>query len=81
MDLHWDSIYSMFDGKIKGVPVLSILGCLNDNYEGGSLIFIENTKINLKAGDIMVFPSTFMYPHRVEAITKGVRYSFVSWAA
>lgn len=81
MDLHCDHIYSMFDGKIKGIPVLSVLGALNDDYEGGELIFFENTKINLNAGDIMVFPSNFLFPHRVEKVTRGARYSFVSWAA
>jgi len=81
MDLHCDHIYSMFDGKVKGVPVLSVLGALNNNYEGGELVFFENTKIELRAGDIMVFPSSFLFPHRVEPVRQGVRYSFVSWAA
>jgi len=79
MKLHCDHIHSMFDGTRKGVPVLSILGCLNDDYEGGDLIFWEQEKIELKAGQIMIFPSTFMYPHKVTEVTKGIRYSYVSW--
>ena len=80
MKLHCDHIHSMFDGNRKGVPTLSILGSLNDDYEGGELIFWESHKIELKAGSIMIFPSNFMYPHKVVEVTKGTRYSYVSWA-
>mgnify|MGYP001213588018 CR=1 FL=1 len=34
----------------------------------------------LKKGDVVIFPSNFMYPHRVEKVTKGTRYSFVTWS-
>ena len=37
-------------------------------------------EIKLKTGDILMFPSNFMYPHEVTECTKGTRYSFVSWA-
>ncbi len=80
MKLHCDHIHSMFDGTRKGIPVLSILGALNDDYEGGDLIFWESETIKLKAGSIMIFPSNFMYPHKVTEVTKGTRYSYVSWA-
>lgn len=79
MALHCDHIKSMFDGNRKGIPTLSVLGALNDDYEGGDLLFWGNEKIELKAGQIMIFPSTFMYPHMVTTITKGTRYSYVSW--
>ena len=80
MKLHCDHIHSMFDGERKGIPTLSILGSLNDDYEGGDLLFWGGEKIELKAGQIMLFPSTFMYPHTVTTVTKGTRYSYVSWA-
>ncbi len=79
MEKHCDHIHSIFDGERKGIPVLSVLGALNDNYEGGDLLFWDDQKIELKAGAIMVFPSNFMYPHRVSEVTKGTRYSYVSW--
>ena len=79
MKLHCDHIHSMFDGERKGVPTLSILGSLNDDYEGGDLVMWETDKIQLKAGSIMIFPSNFMYPHRVDEVIKGTRYSYVSW--
>lgn len=80
MKLHCDHIHSMFDGNRKGIPTLSILGGLNDDYEGGDLVFWESEKIVLKAGQIMIFPSNYMYPHKVIEVTKGTRYSYVSWA-
>jgi predicted 2-oxoglutarate/Fe(II)-dependent dioxygenase YbiX len=79
MKKHCDHIHSVFDGKIKGIPTLSIVGLLNDNYEGGDFIMWDDKKIELSQGSIMIFPSNFMYPHKVTPITKGVRYSFVSW--
>ena len=80
MTKHIDHIKSLFDGERKGIPVLSIIGALNNNYTGGELIFFDNHQIKLKEGDILLFPSNFMYPHLVKPITKGKRYSFVSWS-
>ena len=80
MALHCDHIHSMFDGQRKGVPMLSVLGSLNDDYKGGELVFWNDTAIDLRAGEIMIFPSNFLYPHEVKPVTEGTRYSFVSWA-
>jgi len=76
---HCDHIHSLFDGQIKGVPILSIVGVLNDNYEGGEFIMFKNKKIKLLTGDLLIFPSNFLYPHRVDPVKKGTRYSYVSW--
>ena len=80
MTKHIDHIKSLFDGERKGNPTLSLIGALNDNYSGGELIFFDDYKITLKEGDILLFPSNFMYPHKVKPVTKGKRYSFVSWS-
>ena len=79
MRMHHDHIQSLFDGKLKGIPIISIVGLLNDDYEGGEFM-CRGKKIKLMRGDILLFPSNFMYPHEVKEITKGVRFSFVSWA-
>lgn len=79
MKIHCDHIHSMFDGNRKGVPILTILGALNDDYEGGELIMWNDTQLELKAGQVMMFPSNFLYPHEVKLVTKGTRYSYVSW--
>ena len=79
MAAHVDHIHSLFEGQRKGIPILSVLGVLNDDYVGGEFIFFDDYKINFKQGDIVIFPSNFMYPHRVEPVKKGTRYSFISW--
>jgi hypothetical protein len=76
---HIDHIQSLFDGSKRGIPFLSILGILNDNYKGGEFIMFGNKEIKLKQGDLLIFPSIFLYPHRVNPVKKGIRYSFVSW--
>jgi predicted 2-oxoglutarate/Fe(II)-dependent dioxygenase YbiX len=77
---HCDHIHSLFDGQRKGIPTMSALGLLNDDYEGGELVFFGDTVLPFKVGEIIVFPSCFLFPHRIEPVTKGTRYSFVSWA-
>ena len=76
---HYDHINSIFDGQNKGIPVLSYVGNLNEDYTGGDLV-ICGKSMNLKTGDICIFPSCFLYPHEVTELKKGIRYSFVSWA-
>jgi|TARA_A100000171_G_scaffold22840_1_gene21244 predicted 2-oxoglutarate/Fe(II)-dependent dioxygenase YbiX len=63
---------------------LSIIINLNDTYEGGDLIFTnqqnkEIKRLKLDKGSIVFFPSNFMYPHSIQPITKGERYSIVAW--
>jgi len=76
---HCDHIHDIFDGERKGIPILSILGTFNNDYEGGDFIMWGDQKIDMPAGSVLVFPSNFMYPHCVTKITKGTRYSFISW--
>lgn len=66
---------------------ITIIVNLNNDYDGGDFIFfnpinkkdiIHREKLN--KGTILIFPSNFLYPHSVEPITKGNRYSLVSWA-
>ena len=76
---HVDHIHSIFDGENKGVPIISVVGLLNDNFVGGEFIFNDEHTIKLKQGDILLFPSNFIYAHRVNDIEEGIRYSFVSW--
>ena len=79
MENHCDHIQSLFDGERKGIPILSLIGILNDDYEGGELIMCGDKKIDTKKGDLIIFPSNFLYPHEITPVTKGVRYSYVSW--
>jgi predicted 2-oxoglutarate/Fe(II)-dependent dioxygenase YbiX len=79
MENHCDHIHTMFDGTRRGIPTLTVMAALNDNYQGGELVMFEDQIIKLVAGDVIVFPSNFLYPHKIEPVTSGVRYSFVSW--
>jgi hypothetical protein len=76
---HCDHIHDIFDGTIKGVPILSIVGVLNEGYEGGEFVMFDDKVVELNKGDMLVFPSCFLYPHMVKELLSGVRYSFVSW--
>ena len=79
MPLHCDHIHGIFDGNKKGVPILSVLASLNDGYEGGELIMFKDTVIPMEKGAVVIFPSSFMYPHKVSPVIKGVRHTCVSW--
>lgn len=81
MRSHYDHIQSLFDGDIRGIPILSAIGALNNSsdYEGGSLKFWDNYEVNLNKGEILMFPSCFLYPHKVEEVISGERYTFVNW--
>ena len=74
------------DDCINHHRTLSIILLLNDDYEGGKLIFksVDLQKdlhiIDVKKNRAILFPSNFMYPHTVKPVTKGTRYSIVSWA-
>ena len=51
---------------------------------GGDLIFTDQRekeikRLKLSKGSVVFFPSNFMYPHSIQPITKGTRYSIVSW--
>jgi len=79
MRQHHDHIHSIFDGEKKGVPVLTFILNFNDNYEGADLFFWEDTVVKLGKGDIIMFPSNWLFPHGVTEATKGVRYSGSVW--
>lgn len=64
---------------------LSLIYFVNDDYEGGDLIFKfwgkdKQIKIKKEKNVLIVWPSNFMYPHTVTDVEKGTRFSIVSWA-
>ena len=81
---------SVYDNPEKelyhgNVRKLSMTILLNDDYEGGEFQFANysvgkfksvSPEVN-KMGSVIVFPS-FM-EHRVSPVTKGTRYSLVTW--
>jgi len=73
------------DHHAKFPRTISIIIFLNNDYEGGELNFHDPvTKeiyqtIKPSPGRCIMWPSNFIYPHSVSPVTKGVRYTVVSW--
>ena len=44
----------LFTGERKGIPILSIVAVLNDDYEGGEFILFDDYEIKFKAGDLII---------------------------
>ena len=66
------------------VRKLSMTVLLNKSFEGGDFEFTSYTKeectitpVEMNQGDVIVFPSWM--EHRVAPVTKGIRYSLVTW--
>jgi hypothetical protein len=60
------------------VTTVSAVAYLNDDYEGGEIVFPRfNLSIKPEPGDLVVFPSTFIYEHSSEPILNGTKYSIV----
>ena len=83
MKRHWDNVNSIFPGShqgtITGIPMITVIGFLTDDYTGGDMFVCEDYKINTTKGSILVHPSSFMFPHQILPITEGIRHSYVSW--
>jgi hypothetical protein len=75
-EAHVDTFHTHGDETRK----LTALAILNDDFEGGKFYIMnssEKTYPPQEKGDIIVFPS-FMV-HGVEPVTKGLRYTVVTW--
>ena len=77
MSKHYDSIHHSH-GQHYGYPHATVLLYLNDDYEGGEFT-VATKRIKPKARSSVVFTSNFMFPHGAEVVTKGTRWSIVSW--
>jgi hypothetical protein len=52
----------------------------NDNYEGGELIFpFLNVTIKAKAGELILFPSNYLFVHKANKVESGIKYSAISF--
>ncbi len=60
------------------VCTVSMVAYLNDDYIGGELYFPRfDLKIKPEAGDLFIFPSTYIYEHASLPIQEGTKYSIV----
>lgn len=73
--------YTEHTDSFKAQPrAVSCSFSLNDDYDGGEWGFFDNKiKIKPKKGSVVMFPSNFMYPHQINTVTKGTRYSIITW--
>ena len=77
MSEHTDNIHHSHKQRY-GFPHGSILFFLNDDYEGGEFIVADNI-YKPKKNSSIIFPSNFMFPHSVNKIEEGTRYSIITW--
>jgi len=73
--------YMQHTDSFKAIPrTISCSFALNDDYEGGEWGFWDREiTIKLPKGAAILFPSNFMYPHEIMSVTKGTRYSVITW--
>lgn len=73
--------YIQHTDSFKARPrAVSCSFALNDDYEGGEFTFFDRElKYKLPKGSAIMFPSNFMYPHEIMPVTRGVRYSIITW--
>jgi PKHD-type hydroxylase len=70
-DWHYDCFHDMSKTRKVNFTIQ-----LNENYEGGDLEFFKiNCPKNKEMGTVILY-SSFL-PHRINPITKGIRYSMV----
>jgi predicted 2-oxoglutarate/Fe(II)-dependent dioxygenase YbiX len=73
---------SRFMELANNIPTrdISIVGYLNDNFEGGETLFDrQNIKVKPQAGSAIVFPAYYTHPHQSLPVTKGKKYAFTCW--
>ena len=60
------------------VCTVSIVAYLNDDYEGGEIYFPRfDLTIKPEPGDVVIFPSTYIYEHASQPMISGTKYSVV----
>jgi predicted 2-oxoglutarate/Fe(II)-dependent dioxygenase YbiX len=73
--------YTQHTDSFKARPrAVSCSFALNDDYEGGEWGFFgRELVVKAPKGAAVLFPSNFMYPHEIMPVTKGTRYSIITW--
>ena len=72
MKKHSDHIRDLFDGNEKGIPVLSVVGNLNDDYEGGETNFSDlEMRVKAKPGQALLFQH--LLTHEGCEVTSGTK--------
>ena len=72
---HTDGYIDIYKKRSR---VITFLWYLNDVLEGGETEFM-NLKINPRKGSLLLFPSTWNYPHRGNIPTSSDKYIITGW--
>ena len=74
------------DSSVDGFRKYSVVIFLNNDYEGGRLRFFCKSKkgeeyfdIQPEPGKCLIWPSTYLFMHAALPVTKGTRYTMVTW--
>lgn len=71
---HYDIEVSYYQEKLR-VSHFAILVYMNDDFEGGELVFpLQEMTIKPKKGMMVIFPTSYLYPHAVSPVFLGERY-------
>jgi predicted 2-oxoglutarate/Fe(II)-dependent dioxygenase YbiX len=71
---------SHFDDSAKYPRTVSITFYMNDDYTGGEVEFKNfNFIFKPEKGDVLIFPSNYIYNHEVIPVETGTRYAIVNW--
>ena len=58
---------------------VSLVAYVNDDYAGGNLFFPKlGLDIKPRAGDLYIFPSTYLFSHRAMPVEDGMKFSIVT---
>ena len=53
---------------------------LNDDFDGGKWSFFNGEVVlDVPRGAAVMFPSNFLFPHEIQTVVKGTRFSVVTW--
>jgi hypothetical protein len=77
---HFHEHVDVIVGVDQYIRQVSCIVFLNEGFQGGEIEFSrQKLKLRPTAGDILLFPANFCFPHAVHDVTAGVRYSAVTW--
>lgn len=79
MGVHTDKYPDSNTGQVSW-PAVTFSINVNNDFDGGELTLLDGDIVfGGKARQGIIFPANFMYPHAVEKVTSGTRYSLAGW--
>ena len=76
LPMHLDNPSCRTPDNFKFTRTIGMICFLNDDFEGGELIFPNQDKvIKPEKGSLVIFPINHLYPHMVNTTVEGKRYA------